>query len=70
MKITLEKNYGEGKKEFNNKNDLINYIKEELNYKMQDDFYDYIKFNGLSSNLNKWTINELVDYFFADYKRL
>lgn len=70
MKITLEKNYGEGKKEFNNKNDLINYIKEELNYKMQYDFYDYIKFNGLSSNLNKWTINELVDYFFADYKRL
>lgn len=69
MKIILKRTYGKGTKIFNNKSDMLDYIKEHLIYNC-DDYDSDVRFMGLPRNFCKWNIYELVDYFFGDYERV
>ena len=73
MKIILKKTYQANgiRTIFYSKEDMIDYILD-YNHRehelLNDGFDDYCKFNGMSKNLKKWNIYELVNYFFGDYE--
>lgn len=73
MKIILKKSYGKGTKEFYSKKDMLDYILDSNNreyQKLNDDFEEFCKFNKMQRNISRWSIYDLVDYFFPDYERV
>ena len=68
MRIILRKTYGKGQKIFNSKSAMLDYIEDNILFKYNDDYDSDIRCMGLPRDFRKWSIKDLSDYFFADYK--
>lgn len=70
MIVLINQNNNRITHEFFDKKDMLDYIDSNLLYKASDEeLMPFVESRGISKNFNKWTIDNLVDHFFGDFRR-
>ncbi len=70
MIVLINQNNNRITHEFFDKEDILNYIDDRLLYMATDDqLTSFAKNRDITKNFNKWSIDNLVEYFFADFRR-
>lgn len=70
MIVLINQNNNRITHEFFDKKDMLDYIDSNLLYKASDEeLMPFVESRDISKNFNKWTIDNLVDHFFGDFRR-
>lgn len=70
MIVLINRNNNRITHDFFDKKDMLDYIDDHLLYMASDEeLMPFVESRGITKNFNKWTIDNLVDHFFGDFRR-